>query len=1139
MNINIQNALITSALMIIANTGTAAPEPAHSPTTPINRLDGNGWLIATDVKNQGREEKWFETPRPEAKPISVPSTIQEAFPNYHGLAWYWKSFAVPANPDPEGRTLLRFWAVDYKADVWVNGKLVGSHEDSEEPFSLDVTAAVKPGGANLLAIRVLNPTNERIDGIVLSETAKGAKVLPHGPGLEWNFGGVLDSVELLSVPATSIEDLHLLPDWKTGEIKVEATVFNASSVAVPVRLGLEAAPAAGGETVARTAVETIVPAGRSLASGTLTIPQHRLWDLDAPFLYRVTTRLQAEGRPSTDERSTRCGFRNLDLEDGYFRLNGRRIFLRSGLCLLSPITIHSSEDLAALRKNMIFAKTMGFNLIRFLPFAATRAQLDLCDELGMMIMQQSASSWLMGNSPSMPERFDRSILGIVRRDRNHPCVAFWYLLNECFEGPVFRHVAESVLPKVRALDSSRICLLNSGRFDKDLSINNLSRPGSKTWNVPLNDVHNYMPVPHGATEIAWLRGGNGVWKVDPADKGFLQETNDSWKKGPTFLTEYGVASAVDLVTLARYFERLGATDKMDALYFRTQLDKFMADWKQLRLDEVFGRPEDYFKACLAANAEHRRLGLNAIRANPNLLGYSMTSLHDEVSCGEGPITFLGDLKPGAVDAIRTGFAPLKWNLFVEPWNIYRGGTVHAEVVLANEDVLPPGSYQVEVVLFGPNQEVVLREIVPLQIAKTEQPFALPVWKKDVKIDGPAGRYRLTASFVSGAAAVDGEAAFQVSDSALMPEVKAKVALWGDDPELKAWLKANGIACHPFGPGASSDREVILTSGNRVVTRSLFEEFSRRVEQGATAIMLTPQALLTDGSARMPARWTVFEKFAKDAPEPEPGQLTSIPETFQLGGQTGRRHEVEVGEDGGCQDLMPLWGGVKSSGQGTTKENAVVYIYVPFEIQSGGSYEIKFGADYWYKAWLDGKAVSDTIRTGNVAGGDAAINTPGVLVDLKEGAHLMVVKVISGACGNRLRLSICETDALARFHSPKLNRVDCVAGFYHRDDWARRHPIFEGLPTGLLDWASYRNIVPHDGVCLKDPGIPDEVVSGAIQTSYSYKSGPYVAVYRHGAGRIVMNTLNIRVNLGKDPVAEHLLRNLLNYAAAKPAKSTKP
>jgi len=80
-------------------------------STPVTSLDGEGWHIATDSSNQGREAKWFAAPRPEAKTVAVPITIQEAFPNYHGLAWYWRSFTVSVNPDPEGRTLLRFWAV--------------------------------------------------------------------------------------------------------------------------------------------------------------------------------------------------------------------------------------------------------------------------------------------------------------------------------------------------------------------------------------------------------------------------------------------------------------------------------------------------------------------------------------------------------------------------------------------------------------------------------------------------------------------------------------------------------------------------------------------------------------------------------------------------------------------------------------------------------------------------------------------------------------------------------------------------------------------------------------------------------------------------------------------------------------------
>ena len=116
-------------------------------------------------------------PREEAKPTKVPWIIQDAFPGYHGVAWYWREFDASPNPHAGGRYLLRFWAVDYRAEVWLNGTRVGEHEGGETPFVLDVTDAIRTGAnkKNLLAVRVLNPTHERIDGIVLAETPKQAR----------------------------------------------------------------------------------------------------------------------------------------------------------------------------------------------------------------------------------------------------------------------------------------------------------------------------------------------------------------------------------------------------------------------------------------------------------------------------------------------------------------------------------------------------------------------------------------------------------------------------------------------------------------------------------------------------------------------------------------------------------------------------------------------------------------------------------------------------------------------------------------------------------------------------------------------------------------------------------------------------
>lgn len=108
-----------------------------------------------------------------------------------------------------------------------------------------------------------------------------------------------------------------------------------------------------------------------------------------------------------------------------------------------------------------------FNAIRFSAGVATRYQLDLCDEIGLMVYEEPYAAWCLQASPKMAERYDESLFGMVRRDRNHPSVIIWGLLNETHDGPVFRHAA-AALPKLRELDDSRMVLLNSGRWDLQL-----------------------------------------------------------------------------------------------------------------------------------------------------------------------------------------------------------------------------------------------------------------------------------------------------------------------------------------------------------------------------------------------------------------------------------------------------------------------------------------------------------------------------------------------------------------------------------------------------------------------------------------------------------------------------------------------
>jgi hypothetical protein len=100
-----------------------------------------------------------------------------------------------------------------------------------------------------------------------------------------------------------------------------------------------------------------------------------------------------------------------------------------------------------------------------------------------------------------------------------------------------------------------------------------------------------------------------------------------------------------------------------------------------------------------------------------------------------------------------------------------------------------------------------------------------------------------------------------------------------------------------------------------------------------------------------------------------------------------------------------------------------------------------------------------------------------------------------------------------------------------DYWAKRHPIFDGLPSGgLMDYGFYRDIISN--LAWDRENAPGEAVAGGIVSSPMYASGLSVSVDSLGSGRVILNTLKIEANLGADPAAERLLRNLIRYAAVR-------
>ncbi|MCL2119684.1 MAG: hypothetical protein FWH27_14805, partial [Planctomycetaceae bacterium] len=409
--------------------------PAFGEPSVIS-LDGI-WTLRHDPENIGKAESWWDFPGDKERlvEVPVPGTAQLVMPDKRGVFWYYRTFAAPENPHPQGRYVLRLWQADYYADVWLNGQLLGSHEGSETPFEFDVTEAISPGAVNRLAVRIVNSMDSPIDGIVLRETAHRNRTPWISAGSDVTQGGLTDSVELLIVPAIRVKDIFVRPNFHTGEIAVRTTLegpvdprpFIGKNVAVTI----DVAPALGGETLLHHAMTVVFSPENPVIEMTLQLNGFRPWDVDDPYMYRVSVRTQLEGENGFSELSTRSGFRDFRFENGAFRLNGRRIFLKcSHSGADTPIGLRVPLDREMLRKDVIFCKTMGFNAIRYIAGMPPRMLLEQCDENGMLVYNECFAAWCMGLSDHFERRFIDATREMILRDRNHPSVVIWGLINE-------------------------------------------------------------------------------------------------------------------------------------------------------------------------------------------------------------------------------------------------------------------------------------------------------------------------------------------------------------------------------------------------------------------------------------------------------------------------------------------------------------------------------------------------------------------------------------------------------------------------------------------------------------------------------------------------------------------------------------
>ena len=397
------------------------------------------------------------------------------------VVWYRRSFDAPAAE----RLHLNFGAVDYRATVWVNDIEVARHEGGHTPFSVDVTAAVRPRD-NVLVVRAEDPLHDRT-------IPRGKQYWEEVPeGIFYTpTTGIWQTVWLEPLPARHLPELRLRPDFDSGVMTVDG------DAEVTVRLE-----------------GNVVGSGR----GRIALEHRAPWHPQTPVLYEVEAKL------GEDRVETYFGLRKVEAKDGQVWLNGepfvQRLVLDQGYWPDGLLTAPTDD---ALRRDIELAQACGFNGARKHQKVEDPRWLYWADRLGFLVWSEMPS--FHRHTADAEHRLLREWADVVRLHRGHPSVVTWVPANESFGlGDVDTAVRSDFLVRAyrmtHELDGSRPVVSNDG------------------WEHALTDlctIHDYAPAPELGEHFRTLEAA-----LDSRASGHLAyDPGFSYRGEPVLVTEFG------------------------------------------------------------------------------------------------------------------------------------------------------------------------------------------------------------------------------------------------------------------------------------------------------------------------------------------------------------------------------------------------------------------------------------------------------------------------------------------------------------------------------------------------------------------------------------------------------------------------
>jgi beta-galactosidase/beta-glucuronidase len=377
---------------------------------------------------------------------------------FHRACWYQRE--VDILPD-EGRVLLRFGAVDYKAKVWVNDQFAVAHEGGHTPFLADITEFLDPSGKQVITVWAEDDPHEL-------NKPRGKQDWQLEPHSIWypRTTGIWQTVWWERVSRTYVEKIRWTPQVHGFAIKFEARITGDRSDDLTVEVALRH----GDRLLARDVYGVVDgEVDRSITLSDPGIDDFRnelLWSPERPTLIDASITVRCRGEV-IDQFTSYTALRSVSLLRDRFMLNGRPYILRMVLDQgYWPDTLMTAPNDAALKQDVELAKAMGFNGVRKHQKLEDPRYLYWADKLGLVVWSEMPSAYRFTRTAI--RRTVREWSEAIERDYSHPCVIVWVPFNESWGVPELtavrehRHAVEALYHLTKTLDSTRPVIGNDG-----------------------------------------------------------------------------------------------------------------------------------------------------------------------------------------------------------------------------------------------------------------------------------------------------------------------------------------------------------------------------------------------------------------------------------------------------------------------------------------------------------------------------------------------------------------------------------------------------------------------------------------------------------------------------------------------------